>query len=206
MNDFININTTAFNEAVHEATSTLAGDVSTLFDKVRTLETDKGIEGTQFDGDALDQRIKDTVCDYAQDIVDNADLSDTINNSVDDRINDIDWSDYVTEDIVMSALGIYRYDEIITDSNIRDHIDLSDYVATDDFGDLFYDLFHQYFDEQDLPTADADLVKVKQAFQTILAIVVQQTQDLANMRTLCGLPNTDTASALVKAHEAVDNL
>lgn len=201
MNDFININTTAFNEAVHEATSTLAGDVSTLFDKVRTLETDKGIEGTQFDGDALDQRIKDTVCDYAQDIVDNADLSDTINNSVDDRINDIDWSDYVTEDIVMGALGIYRYDEIITDSNLSDHIS-SDYVTQDDFGDLF----SQYFDQQDLPTADADLTKVKQALQTILAIVVQQTQDLANMRTLCGLPNTDTASTLVKAHEAVDNL
>lgn len=201
MNDFININTTAFNEAVHEATSTLAGDVSTLFDKVRTLETDKGIEGTQFDGDALDQRIRDTVCDYAQDIVDNADLSDTIGNSVDDRINDIDWSDYVTQDIVMNALGIYRYDEIITDSNISDHIS-SDYVTQDDFGDLF----HQHFDQQDLPTADADLTKVKQALQTILAIVVQQTQDLANMRTLCGLPNTDTASALVKAHEAVDNL
>lgn len=201
MNDFININTTAFTEAVHEATSTLAGDVSTLFDKVRTLETDKGIESTQFDGDALDQRIKDTVCDYAQDIVDNADLSDAINNSVDDRINDIDWSDYITEDIVMDALGLYRYETLITESNISDHIS-SDYVTQDDFGDLF----HQYFDEQDLPTADADLVKVKQAFQTILAIVVQQTQDLANMRTLCGLPNTDTASALVKAHEAVDNL
>jgi hypothetical protein len=201
MNDFININTTAFVEAVTEATSTLQGDVTTLFDKVRALETDQNVQNTQFDSsdDQFTQRIVDIMSDNIDDVMRNADLSSMIRDDVDSALNDVDWSDYVDGSTVTDALGISRYDEIVTDGNFSDYLDLSDYVTNDDLAPF---VTEDDVDErvkaslEGITLNDSLSPYAKDILLDLLELVANLTQHVTNLRTMCGLPNTDLATTL----------
>jgi hypothetical protein len=201
MNDFININTTAFVEAVTEATSTLQGDVTTLFDKVRALETDQNVQNTQFDSsdDQFTQRIVDIMCENIDDVVRNADLTSMIGDGVDMALNDVDWSDYVDNDTIADALGISRYDEIITDSSLSDHIDLSEYATKDDIENFIdvndlHERMKDYFPQ--VASNDSLSPYAKDILLDLLELVANLTQHVTNLRTMCGLPNADLATTL----------
>jgi len=201
MNDFININTTAFVEAVTDATSTLQGDVTTLFDKVRALETDQNLQNTQFDSsdNQFTDRIVDIMSDNIDDVLRNADRSSVIRDNVDSALNDVDWSDYVDSDTVADALGISRYDEIITESNFNDYLDLSDYVTNDDLEPFVTD---DDVDERVKASLEGITLNgslspyAKDILLDLLELVANLTQHVTNLRTMCGLPNADLATTL----------
>jgi hypothetical protein len=201
MNDFININTTAFVEAVTDATSTLQGDVTTLFNKVRALETDQNLQNTQFDSsdNQFTQHIVDIMCDNIDDVVREADLSNVIRDNLDSALNDVNWSEYIDNDTVTDALGISRYDEVLTGSNYSDHLDLSEFVINDDLESF---VTENDFDErvkaslEGITLNDSMSPHAKDILLDLLELVANLTQHVTNLRTMCGLPNADLATTL----------
>ena len=214
MNDFININTTAFTEAVSEATSTLQGDVSTLFDKVRALETAANIDATQFDGDLDSLRDfvtsilddKDYVTsDDVETIVADTDLSDAIDHAMSDYDFNTVVEDTITDSMIRDSIGISRYEEIITDDNfssyLDDHLDLSNCVKDDEIDTCI----SAWYDANVLKANDNLSPYAKDLLLDLLSLTTDLIQQVANLRTMCGLANADLLTQIPDLRKKIIN-
>jgi hypothetical protein len=178
MQDFININTTAFNEAVANTPTitTMLGDVTSLCRQVRDLTTERALDNCQFDGveAQFDARVigaferSDLHILSEADVeeqIDNYDFSDKFSDAINDAVNEI-----VDDDYVRNALGLDRNEEIITDDNFSEKfeasVDMTDYVCKDEFDERLHAQFGAV-----------------QQLLTVLTEEVLRTQNLMGMPT-----------------------
>lgn len=208
MNHFITIDAIDFNESVNHAPAMQA-----LTERVAQLETDKGIDNLQFDGneEAFNERVIHAFEQSDLSILSEDDVQTIARNEI-------------NEDTIKSALGLGRYSNLMTDDDISDAItDALDYddIASEvegrlDGDNIAYNVVGtSVFERAVNEYVDEALAATKQAANTgtpayvfpIRTLLTTITEELLRTQNLMGMPtNQRLLDALMAVNECVNTL
>lgn len=184
MYEFINIDKDSFGVAVAAtpSVSNIAGDMATLFRKVRDLENERAVDNTQFDSaqSLFEERVKKIIDDHVDD-------------EYVREVLDVPFGpDIIHEDNVGESLP--------DDTVDRDELNsaLEDYVKADEFDAAVMRVVREHNDE------DGPSRELNKAITALHAFVMATCEEVLRTQRLCGLATSQPLiDAINTAHTCV---